>query len=301
MPTIFVSPKESGQRADVFLAHALPDISRSRIQTLIRDGAILINAAPCRPSGRLRAGDSISVEIPPPRSLQTLPEKIPLHILYEDEDLVILNKPAGMVVHPAAGNEEGTLVNAILHHCRDLSGIGGAQRPGIVHRLDKGTSGCLVVAKHDSAHTALSRQFAARSVTKIYLAFASGHFRSKRGVVDAPIGRHPVHRKRMAVVSPPSGRQARTEYDVLYEIGANSLVRCILHTGRTHQIRVHLKHIGHPLLGDSVYGSVRHGAEFPRPMLHAWKLGFFHPRTGLPIDFEAPIPEDFLEHGIRTS
>ncbi len=300
MPTIFVSPEASGQRADIFLVQALPDISRSRIQTLLREGAILINAALCRPSGRLRAGDSITIEIPPPRPLETLPQEIPLQILYEDGDLLVLNKAAGIVVHPAAGNEEGTLVNALVHHCKDLSGIGGVQRPGIVHRLDKGTSGCLAVAKHDFAHRALAKQFAARRVTKIYLAIADGHFRSERGIIDAPIGRHPVHRKRMAVLSSPSGRPAVTEYEVIKEIGANSIVQCILHTGRTHQIRVHLKYLGHPLLGDPVYGSSR-GTGVPRLMLHAWKLGFVHPGTGRLIKFEAPIPEDFIEYRRQNS
>jgi 23S rRNA pseudouridine1911/1915/1917 synthase len=297
MPTILVSSEASGQRADVYIARALPDLSRSRVQMLLREGWILVNAAPVRPSGRVRGGDCITVELPAPLPVDTLPEKIPLHILYEDGDLLVVNKASGMVVHPAAGNEQGTLVNALLHHCQDLSGIGGTRRPGIVHRLDKGTSGCLVVAKHDPVHRALAKQFAARHVTKIYLALAAGHFRSKRGIVDVPIGRHPVHRKCMAVVPPGSGRPAVTDYEVLNEIGSNSLVQCTLHTGRTHQIRVHMKHLGNPLLGDSVYGASVRGAKFPRPMLHAWKLGFLHPGTGLPIEFEAPIPRDFVEYG----
>ena len=203
-----------------------------------------------------------------------------------------------MVVHPAAGNREHTLVNALLHHCKTLSGIGGEQRPGIVHRLDKDTSGCLVVAKNDIAHQGLSRQFAGRSVSKIYLALASGIFKSKKGVIETCIGRHPVHRKKMAVVQSGRGRTAKTEYRVLQEPGLFSLVECTLHTGRTHQIRVHLKHLGHPLMGDALYGS-KPSTNFPRQMLHAWKLGFTHPRTEEWMEFQSPLPEDFRKLGFK--
>ena len=213
-------------------------------------------------------------------------------MLFEDDDIAVIDKPAGIAVHPGAGNRRGTLVNALLHHCPTLSGIGGEQRPGIVHRLDKETSGCIVIAKNDFAHQKLSQQFAGRKVLKIYRALVSGHLKAKSGLIETPIGRHPVHRKKMAVVPATRGRPAKTSYRVLREFEDASLVECTLHTGRTHQIRVHLKHIGHPLLGDKVYAPKTAGA-FPRQMLHAWKLGFFHPRTGRWMEFEAREPEDF--------
>ncbi len=206
----------------------------------------------------------------------------------------MIDKPAGRVVHPAAGNWQGTIVNALLNHCRELSGIGGIQRPGIVHRLDKETSGCLVAAKNDAAHQALARQFAGREVTKIYLALAAGKFSRTSGTIEAPIGRHPIQRKKMTVVK-ERGRAAKTEYRVLAPCAGGTLVECTLHTGRTHQIRVHLKHLGHPVLGDEVYGR---RAGFPRQMLHAWKLGFTHPRTGERMNFQAPVPPDFLAAGV---
>jgi len=199
-----------------------------------------------------------------------------------------------MVVHPAAGNPSGTLVNALLHHCTSLSGIGGEQRPGIVHRLDKETSGCLVVAKNDLAHQGLSKQFAGRTLLKVYLALAAGHLTKKTGVIETEIARHPVHRKKMAVVEKGRGRASTTDYRVLRELPGASLVECTLHTGRTHQIRVHLKHLGHPLLGDALYG--RRGS-YERQMLHAWKLGFTHPRTGKWMEFQSPIPQDFVDAG----
>jgi len=220
-------------------------------------------------------------------------ESIALDVLFEDADLLVLNKPSGIVVHPAAGNRSGTLVNALLHRCAGLSSIGGKERPGIVHRLDKETSGCLVVALNDAAHRALAAQFAGREVTKIYLALAAGRFAKKSGTIEASIGRHPVQRKKMAVVE--RGRAARTDYRVLDETDGGTLVECTLHTGRTHQIRVHLKHLGHPVLGDEVYGK---RAGFPRQMLHAWKLGFVHPRTGARMNFLAPVPPDFLAVGV---
>jgi 23S rRNA pseudouridine1911/1915/1917 synthase len=240
----------------------------------------------------VRAGDAISLHEPEATPSTTAAEEIALDVLFEDEDLIVINKPAGLVVHPAAGNWQGTLVNALLHHCTNLSGIGGEQRPGIVHRLDKETSGCLVAAKNDFAHQNLAQQFAGREVTKIYLALASGRFAQATGEIEAAIARHPIHRKKMTVVESTRGRAARTSYRVLQELLAGTLVECTLHTGRTHQIRVHLKHIGHPLLGDEVYG--RRG-DFQRQMLHAWKLGFSHPRSGEWREFEAPVPADFEE------
>lgn len=295
MPDFIVSPEASGLRLDHFLASELPHLSRSRVQTLIKEGHILLEGKAVKPGDKLRAGQSISVHEPAPTPLaDTLAEEIPLDVLYEDDDLIVLNKAAGMVVHPAAGNPAGTLVNALLHHCTTLSGIGGEQRPGIVHRLDKETSGCIVIAKNDATHQELSRQFAARTTLKVYLALALGQFRKKSGVIEVSIGRHPVDRKKMAVIHSGRGRNATTDYRVLREFPGASLVECTLHTGRTHQIRVHLKHLGHPILGDEVYG--RRGS-YPRQMLHAWRLGFTHPRTGEWMEFQAPIPQDFIDKG----
>lgn len=290
-----IAPLEQGLRLDHFLASKLAELSRSRIQDLIRDGYITLNGVATKPGAKLRADDRISVIEPPPRPVETPAQDIALEVLFEDEDLIVINKPPGMVVHPAAGNWEGTLVNALLHHCTALSGVGGEQRPGIVHRLDKETSGCLVAAKNDFIHQDLARQFAGREVTKIYLALAAGKFTKKSGVIEAAIGRHPVHRKRMAIVEEGRGRASKTSWRVLGDVKNGALVECTLHTGRTHQIRVHLKHLGHPLLGDEVYG--RRG-EFSRQMLHAWRLGFLHPRTSQPVHFTAPIPADFVEAGV---
>ena len=291
MPEYPVPPEAAGLRLDHFLAARLPHLSRSRLQMLIKEGHIRVAGEPAKPGEKLRHGQIITVYEPEATPVTgTDPEAIPLEILYEDNDLLVLNKAAGMVVHPAAGNPTGTLVNALLHHCTSLSGIGGEQRPGIVHRLDKETSGCLVVAKNDLAHQGLSKQFAGRTVLKVYLAIASGHFAKKSGVIETEIARHPIHRKKMAVVTNGRGRASTTDYRVLQELPEASLVECTLHTGRTHQIRVHLKHLGHPLLGDEVYG--RRG-KYLRQMLHAWKLGFAHPRTGQWMEFESPIPQDF--------
>ena len=293
MPEYPVPPEAAGLRLDHFLAARLSHLSRSRLQTLIKEGHIRIEGNPAKPGEKLRPGQIVTVHEPEAAPVTgTDAEAIPLHILYEDDDLLVLNKAAGMVVHPAAGNPTGTLVNALLHHCTSLSGIGGEQRPGIVHRLDKETSGCLVIAKNDLAHQGLSRQFAGRTIHKVYLALACGHFAKKSGVIEAEIARHPIHRKKMAVVKGGKGRASTTDYKVVRELPGASLVECTLHTGRTHQIRVHLKHLGHPLLGDELYGR---RAGHPRQMLHAWKLGFSHPRSGQWMEFEAPIPQDFLE------
>src|SRR5215470_8932359 len=289
-----VVPKELARvRLDLFLVKSLPNFSRSRIQRLIRGGLVRVGGATMRPHQAVRFGDEIEVTEPPPEKIQTEPEPIPLTILYEDDDLVVINKAAGMIVHPGAGQHEHTLVNALLHHCSVLSGIGGKERPGIVHRLDKETSGCLVVAKNDHAHRELSKQFTARTVEKIYLALVAGKLRKERGVIENKIGRHPVHRQRMSVSS-PRGRAAKTEYRVLRSSEQASLVECTLHSGRTHQIRVHLHHVGNPVLGDKIYAP-RFANDFPRQMLHAWKLGFRHPRTGEWKHFEAPLPDDFKQ------
>jgi 23S rRNA pseudouridine1911/1915/1917 synthase len=291
-----IEPAQAGARLDQFLAAQVPALSRSRLQALIREGHITVNAAPVKPGAKLRAGDAVDLAEPPAVPSETRPEDIALDVLFEDDDLIVMNKAAGMVVHPAAGNWAGTVVNALLHHCPALSGIGGTQRPGIVHRLDKETSGCLVAAKNDAAHHALSRQFAGREVTKIYLALAAGKLARLKGTIDAPIARHPVQRKKMAIVA--AGRAARTDYRVLGAYGTGTLVECTLHTGRTHQIRVHLKHLGHAVLGDEVYGK---RAGFARQMLHAWKLGFTHPRTGERMNFQAPVPPDFLAAGVPAN
>ena len=290
MLELIVPNDRTGWRLDRYLAAALPEFSRSRLQALIRAGHVELRGQKVRAREAVRSGDLIKLEIPPARETRTQAEAIPLEILFEDEDLLVLNKPAGLVVHPGAGNQTHTLVNALLHHGSNLSIIGGEQRPGIVHRLDKDTSGCLVVAKNDAAHQALAKQFAERGMTKIYLALVSGKLRRPRGTIDAAIGRHPVQRKKMRV-DPRRGRAAKTEYRVLESLGGISLVECVLHSGRTHQIRVHLHHLGHPVIGDALYGKK---IVAPRQMLHAWKLGFTHPRTGEPMLFEAPIPADFL-------
>jgi 23S rRNA pseudouridine1911/1915/1917 synthase len=286
-----VSKESAGLRLDRFLAQAAPRFSRARLQSLIREGFVTLNATKTRPRQIVRGGDLIRLTEPAPKKIAARPEKIALEVLFEDADLLVINKPPGMVVHAGAGNAEHTLVNALLAHCRTLSGIGGKERPGIVHRLDKDTSGCLVVAKNDVAHQDLARQFAERTIEKIYLALVSGALRVRQGVIDAAIGRHPVHRQRMSVAT-KRGRAARTDYRVLQSGGGVSLVECTLHSGRTHQIRVHLHHLGHPVLGDKVYGP-KMSQDYPRQMLHSWKLGFRHPRDGKWRRFEAPLPSDF--------
>ena len=278
-------------RLDQFLARELPRFSRARLQTLIRSQNVKLNGAPARPRDLVRAGDRIEIHEPSPEKIDHEPEPIPLDVLYEDDDLVVINKPAGLVVHPGAGHRKHTLVNALLHHFPTLSGIGGMERPGIVHRLDKETSGCLVVAKTDEAHRSLSTQFAERTVEKIYLGLVAGRLRKRAGTIEEKIGRHPVHRRRMSIAS-QRGRAAKTEYRVLSSSDTMSLVECRLHSGRTHQIRVHLHHLGHPVLGDKIYGA-KHARHFPRQMLHAWKLSFQHPRTGEWKSFEAAPPDDF--------
>jgi 23S rRNA pseudouridine1911/1915/1917 synthase len=287
-----VTRERTGLRLDRFLALELSDYSRSRLQTLIENGFVRLNQEKPRARVLVKTGDVVQVTIPPLQRIEAAAEAIPLQVLFEDDDLLVLDKAAGMVVHPGAGNREHTLVNALLSHCRTLSGIGGQERPGIVHRLDKETSGCLVVAKNDQAHRELARQFAARTMTKIYLALVAGRLKKKSGTIDAPIARHPVHRQRMSIARATRGRSALTEYGVLRSGAEMSLVQCTLHSGRTHQIRVHLHHLGHPVLGDKLYGP-KVAKNFPRQMLHAWKLGFRHPRSNEWMDFEAPLPPDF--------
>ncbi len=288
---LVVSKQDARLRLDRFLAKELTSYSRSRVQQLIRANFVTVNKKSARPSDLVRTGDHVDVVEPPPEKIDNKPEPIPLDVLCEDDDLIVINKPAGLVVHPGAGHREHTLVNALLHHVPSLSGIGGKERPGIVHRLDKDTSGCLVIAKNDEIHRDLSTQFAARTVEKIYLALVAGRLKPTAGTIQEKIGRHPVHRQRMSVVS-ARGRPAKTEYRVIRVSDQATLVECRLHSGRTHQIRVHMHHLGHPVLGDKIYAP-KLAKYFPRQMLHSWKLGFRHPRTGECKIFEAPLPADF--------
>jgi 23S rRNA pseudouridine1911/1915/1917 synthase len=288
------------QRLDTFLRARFPGVSRSLIQRLIDQGDIRVNGGQTKPTHAPHVGERIEVHWPEPIAAAAVPEPIPLEILFEDGDLLVLNKPPTLVVHPSAGHEAGTLVNALLHHCAgQLSGIGGVARPGIVHRLDQETSGCLVVAKNDATHLSLSDQFAARRVEKVYHALLCGELERATGEVRAAIARHPNHRKRMAVTD-GKGRAAWTTYRRLKRLRAATLVEALLHTGRTHQIRVHFQHLGYPVVGDSTYGKRQNkrladltGYIAPRQMLHAQKLMFHHPTSGKPMTFEAPWPDDF--------
>jgi 23S rRNA pseudouridine1911/1915/1917 synthase len=291
-----------GERLDAWLRTRLPKVSRGAIQRLIEQGHILVNGKAVKATHTPRAGERVEVRWPEPRPSTVLPEDIPLDILHEDEVLLVLNKPPGLVVHPASGHEARTLVNALLHHCRgQLSGIGGVARPGIVHRLDKDTSGCLVVAKNDDAHLALSAQFASRKVEKIYHAIVCGEMAREQGDIRAAIARHSSHRKCMAV-DEEFGREAHTSYRVVERLRGATLAEALLHTGRTHQIRVHFKFLGYPLVGDTTYGHRQNnrleeltGYAARRQMLHAYYLAFIHPRTGRRVRFEAPRPEDFQD------
>jgi 23S rRNA pseudouridine1911/1915/1917 synthase len=290
-PLNFTVPQRAA-RLDRWLAGQWPQGSRARWQKALAAGLVRVNGTVARASDSLAAGDVVTASLPPASEApaQVLPENIPLEIIHEDDDLLCLNKPPGLVVHPAAGHWEGTLVNAILHHCASVSEGGHRLRPGIVHRLDKDTSGCILVAKNDEAHAALARQFAARTARKTYLAVVRGRPRATSGVVAGAIARHPVHRQRMAISHRPGARAAETAWKVLTSEGNLSLLECRPKTGRTHQIRVHLKHLGHPIAGDRVYGG---GADFPRQLLHAWKIGVDHPKTGERLEFTAPLPGDF--------
>ena len=301
--TLTIEHSHPGERLDAFLRRKIPAMSRGAIQRLIEQGHITVNAKPTKATHTPRAGEVVRIEIPAAKAAEAKAEDIPLEILYEDKALLVLNKPAGIVVHPAAGHAEHTLVNALLHHCQGgLSGIGGVARPGIVHRLDKETSGCLVVAKNDETHVALSTQFAGRTVEKIYVALVCGIIPRDEGNVRAAIARHPTHRKRMAVHDDGDGRPAHTGYRVVERLNHATFVEAHLHTGRTHQIRVHFQHLGFPVAGDDTYGQrqTKRLAELthyeaPRVLLHAHKLAFTHPRTGKKVSFIAPIPADMEE------
>ena len=281
-------------RIDRFLAIKLPDLSRSRLQSLIKEGHIKLNGKKTKPSQPIGSGDIIKVIIPPLQEALAQPEEIDLEVLFEDEHLIVVNKPHGLVVHPAAGNPSGTLVNALLHHCKELSGIGGVERPGIVHRLDKDTSGCLVAAKSDASHKKLVEYFSERQINKIYLAVVDGIPALDSGRIENNIARDPRDRQKMAVVQPPRGKVAITEYENKIHNEGATLVQCNLLTGRTHQIRVHMKSIGNPILGDPIYArSSKQNFQVNRLMLHAWKLGFKHPITKKDYQFESNIPKDF--------
>ncbi len=307
--TILVDESEHNQRLDAVVAAHLPDCSRSLAANLIGNHKILVDNQPKKPGYRVKSGEQILGRIPAPEPVEYKPEPIPLDILYQDSDLVVLNKPAGLVVHPAPGHSSGTLVNALLHHCPDLGGIGGEIRPGIVHRLDKDTSGTMVVAKNAEALEILAKQFKARTVRKKYLALVYGELKEDAGTIDLPIGRHPVHRKQMSTTT-RKGRQAETVWQVREQFPGIALLELALKTGRTHQIRVHCAAMGHPVVGDPIYRNRKllknndklskaipspladQLQTIPRQMLHAWRLGFVHPQTGHGMSFESPIPAD---------
>jgi 23S rRNA pseudouridine1911/1915/1917 synthase len=280
-------------RLDVFLSRYFEDKSRSYLQNLIEEGNVKVNEKLKKSNYKLKAGEKVDILIPEPVGLDVEPEDIPLDIVYEDNDVIVINKPQGMIVHPAAGVYNGTLVNALLNHCKDLSGINGVARPGIVHRIDKDTSGVLVVAKNDNSHNKLSEQFKDHSMTRAYIALVEGILKKDEGTIDAPLGRHPVERIKIAVIK--DGRRAVTHYRVLERFNSNTLVECVLETGRTHQIRVHMAHIGHPLVGDPVYGYKKQRFNLKGQMLHAKKLGFIHPSTGEYIEFQSDLPDYFVK------
>lgn len=292
---VHIHVEEEGLRVDKLLASSLEELTRSAVQNLIEEGRVTCCGRPLTKSAKLNAGEEIQIELPEVRPLEVLPEDIPLDIPYEDEDLLVVNKPKGMVVHPAPGHESGTLVNALLHHCgSSLSGINGVARPGIVHRIDKDTSGLLIVAKNDFAHSRLAEQIQAHTFTREYSAVVYGGFSQESGVVDAPIGRHPTERKKMAVLlNSSSARHALTHYWVVKRFSGFTQLRLQLETGRTHQIRVHMAYIGHPVAGDPVYGPKKVITSLQGQCLHAGKIGFVHPRSKEYLELEAPLPAYF--------
>ena len=292
---MILTADRSGERIDAALARLAPELSRSAAQRLLENGLVRRNGAAAAKSDRLNAGDILEFEPPVPKEISAQPEDIPLDVVYEDSDVIVINKPKGLVVHPAAGHWDGTLVNALLHHCGDsLSGIGGERRPGIVHRIDKDTSGLIIAAKNDFAHQFLSAQLSDHTLGREYEAVVHGGFRDDAGTVDAPIGRHPVDRKRMAV-TPKNSKPAVTHYEVIARYRGYTRILCRLETGRTHQIRVHMASIGHPLLGDGVYGAPCPEKGLEGQCLHARRLKFIHPRTGQLVRLEAPLPEYFTQ------
>lgn len=293
---LIITENEAGQRADVGLA-ALLELTRSNMQKLLDEGRAVRGTKVLKSNYKLKLGEEITVTLPEPQPLDVQPENIPLDIIYEDEDVVVVNKARGMVVHPAVGNYSGTLVNALLYHCKNLSGINGVIRPGIVHRLDKDTSGIMICAKNDAAHVSLSQQIQAKTAKRTYLAVVRGNIKTDSGVIETQIARDKNDRKKMAVVK-EGGRDAVTEYEVLERFGKYTLVRCRLRTGRTHQIRVHMEYLGYPLVGDPKYSPMKTQFAIKGQALHSQTLEFTHPRTGERMQFEAPLPEDM--HKIVT-
>lgn len=285
--------EDAGKRLDAWLAEQT-ELTRSAVQKLMEEGRVTAAGKTLAKNTRLTGGETVSVELPEPEAVDIVPQNIPLDVVYEDEDVIVVNKPKGLVVHPAPGHPDGTLVNALLYHCGDsLSGINGELRPGIVHRIDRDTSGLIIAAKNDAAHLALAAQLADHTLARTYECLAVGNFREDSGTVDAPIGRHPVDRKRMAVVR-QGGREAVTHWEVIARYPGVTHLRCRLETGRTHQIRVHLAYIGHPILGDTVYGAKKPVAGLTGQCLHAVGLRFIHPRTGEPVELTCPLPEEFV-------
>ena len=292
--TFFVSPEEKGGRIDVTISRTFPELSRSHVQKLLKSEAVLVNGQPVKANYKTLEGDCVELNVPEPAELEIQAESMDLDILYEDRDVILINKPKGMVVHPAPGHYSGTLVNALLYHCQDnLSGINGSLRPGIVHRIDMDTTGSLVICKNDAAHQSLSAQLKNHSIHRVYEAVVHGNLKEETGLINAPIGRHPTERKKMSTLA-KNGREAVTHYRVLERFGNFTYIQCRLETGRTHQIRVHMASIGHPLLGDLVYGPKK--CPFPKlqgQTLHAKTLGFLHPKTGEYVEFTAPLPDYF--------
>ena len=293
MTTITLTADREGERSDAFLARSLPDLTRSAAQKLLEQGMVTLRGEALRKNDRLSPGEELEVTLPDPEPLDVVPQDIPLDVVYEDADVIVVNKPVGLVVHPAPGHPDGTLVNALLYHCGDsLSGVNGVLRPGIVHRIDRDTSGLIIAAKNDRSHLALAQQLQDHSLARTYEAVAVGGLKEDEGIVDAPIGRHPVDRKKMAI-DRKNGRRAVTHYTVLGRYPGYTHVECRLETGRTHQIRVHMASIGHPLLGDVVYGSKKPWPGLAGQCLHARKLRFIHPTTGKPVEVECPLPDWF--------
>lgn len=287
-----IAAEENGTRLDSYLANCLDGVSRSYLQKLIGDQLIFVNQKTVKANYKVKTGDTLLVQLPEAAPIDILPEPMDLNIVYEDGDLLVVNKPAGLVVHPAHGHYSGTLVNGLLAHCTDLSGINGKMRPGIVHRIDKDTSGLLMIAKNDLAHQHLAAQLKEHSIKRAYYALVQGIISEPAGLVDAPIGRHETERKKMAVTLKNS-KEARTHYYVKERFHRHTFIECRLETGRTHQIRVHMAYLGHPLVGDPLYGTRKNNLDFPGQALHAYALGFLHPRTGELLYFEAPLPEHF--------
>ena len=300
METLTLRPTEldAGKRVDAWLPSQAEGLTRSAAQRLLEEGRVTLNGKPLAKNYKLTGGETLAVSLPDPEPLDALPQDIPLDVVFEDADVIVVNKPKGLVVHPAPGHPDGTLVNALLHHCGgSLSGVGGALRPGIVHRIDRDTSGLIIAAKNDFAHQALAAQLQDHSLARTYECIAAGGFREARGTVDAPIGRHPAERKKMAVV--PTGRPAVTHWEVLARFSGFTHLRCRLETGRTHQIRVHLAYLGRPILGDPVYGKPAPGLQ--GQCLHAAGLRFVHPRTGKTVELSCPLPEEFQAQLQRLS